>query len=65
MVSAYLVTLPPGVVPNQAVFLDCAKAVDYAASHHGSGAALTLLESLNRMRAELESLKAQLDALRV
>jgi hypothetical protein len=65
MVSAYLVTLPPGVVPNQAVFLDCAKAVDYAASHHGSVAALTLLESLNRMRVQVEELKAQLDAIKL
>lgn len=56
--SAYLVDPPPSTAPKQAVFLDAAKAVDYAAVHHGSVAALVRKSEADRLQAKLDALMA-------
>lgn len=57
--QAYLVTLPPGMMPNQSVHLDAAKSVDYAATHRGSVAALVLKSDADRLQAALDTIKKQ------
>lgn len=63
MVTAYLVTLPRNTVPSEAVFLDCERAVSYAAQHHGSVAPLVLASALDRLKVELEELRKMLESL--
>lgn len=55
--AAYLVELPANTLPRQAAFLDCARAVDYAAQHHGSVAALVRASEAEKTRAQLEAIR--------
>lgn len=54
--AAYLVDLPPDTLPKQSVFLDVAKAVDYAAQHHGSVGPLVRASDADKLQAKLNAI---------
>lgn len=54
--AAYLVDLPTGTHPQHSVFLDCAKAVDYAAQHHGSVGPLVRASDAAKLQAKIDAL---------
>lgn len=54
--AAYLVDLPANTLPKQAVFLDVAKAVDYAAQHHGSVGPLVRKSEADKLQVKLDAL---------
>lgn len=62
--AAYIVTLPPGTLPQHAVFLDCARAVEYASAHRGGVDPLARMSDVDRLESELHQLQQKYNALR-
>jgi hypothetical protein len=55
--AAFLVDVPDGTFPKESVFIDCAKAVDYAATHHGSVSPLVQARHMQALQVKIDAVK--------